>query len=480
MKLKVHIVAAIFLLLIPFFSKAQEILGISNSNFAGNMGIFLNPSSIVLAPYKSELHFVSGDIFFDNNYLYLKKRSQAFIKTIKGDAVSSDHFGDYYTETPDKRAYASAWLMGPAYIKNNNKFAWGLHIAVKTTTSANDVPYHVAKFIYEGFDYIPQHGIDYTSGPFKSASLGWAEIGGTYARVLKRSRSDNHIIKAGITLNYLVGSYGIFMNPESAEYNIPDAHTLVVNKLTANYGHSSPIDGDQLLSDLLKVRGRGVSATFGFTYINNLNMAGYDCYEKGDNEKKYNYRLGFSFIDFGYIHFNSKGTRTFAYENNSTYWPGIDTTKFYNLFSFDTLLSNRFYGSPLAAQSGNEFTVYLPSALSLQLDYCIAPRYYANATMIYNVPVSGIYVHRAKQAAIAFRYETRKKEVSLPLTFFAYSKPHLGLAFRYGILVLGTDRLGTYMGLWDATGIDFYFGIKLSGCGRSNGKKYKSKTGCDI
>jgi hypothetical protein len=480
MNRKAHAVIALLLLLIPFLSNAQELMGISNSNFAGNMGIFMNPSSIVMAPYKSEFNILSGDIFLDNNYIYLKKNSQAVVKTITGEVVPSERFGDYYTVIA-KRGYASGWLMGPAYIKNNNNQAWGLHVAVKTAASVNDLPYHIAKFGYEGFDYELQHNVNYTTGLFKSAGLGWAEIGGTYARVLTKNPNDKHIIKAGISLNYLVGSFGIYANPESIEYMVPDAHTLIVNNLTATYGHSSPIDGEHLFNDLMKIRGRGVSASLGFTYINNLNHAGYDCYESADSEKKYNYMMGVSLIDFGYIHFSSEDTRTFAYENNSTYWAGIDSTKLTNLFSFDTLLSNRFYGSPLASQSGKEFRVYLPSAASLQFDYCIAPKYYANATIIQRVPVADIRVQRPNQAAVSLRYETRRTEVALPLTFFEYSKPHLGLAVRYGMLMLGTDRLGTYLGLWDATGIDFFFGIKFSRCESGKGKgKRRSKTGCDI
>ena len=466
------------LMLIPPASRAQETWGISNSNFAGNMGIFLNPSSIVLAPYKNEFNLLSGDVFLDNNYLYLRKKSKAIIKSINGEGVESERFGDYYTPVPDKKAYGSIYLMGPAYIKNNNKNAWGVHLAVRSAISACAVPYHLAKFIYEGFDYQPQHQINYTAGPFKAAGMGWAEIGGTYARVLKRDSYDHHIIKAGISLNFLAGSFGLFLNSENVDYTIPNAQLLVVNQITAQYGHSSPIDGDQVLNDLLKIRGVGASATIGLTYINNLNIAGYDCY--AENEKKYNYRLGISIIDLGYIHYKSKGTRRFDYNDNATYWPGIDTTKFTNLFSFDTLLSNRFYGNPLASQSGTAFNVYLPSAASVQLDYCMAPKYYVNASVIQGVPVSDISVHRANQAAITVRYETRRKEIAVPLTFFEYSKPHLGLAVRYGFLVLGTDRLGTYLGLWDATGLDFFFGIKFSHCGRERGKHRRSKTGCDI
>ncbi|HKR06954.1 MAG TPA: hypothetical protein VJY62_20120 [Bacteroidia bacterium] len=468
-------------LLAPLFSAAQETWGISNSNFAGNMGIFLNPSSIVLAPYKNEFNLLSGDLFIDNNYLFLRKKSKALLKSIKGETVESERFGDYYTPSPGKKAYGSLYVMGPAYIRNKNKYAWGVHLAVKSAMSARNVPYHLAKFMYDGFDFAPQHGINYTAGPFKAAGMGWGEIGATYARVLKRDRSDNHIIKAGITLNFLVGSYGIYVNSQYVDYTVPNAQLLVVNKINAQYGHSSPIDGDQVVNDLLKVRGFGGSATVGFTYINNYNAAGYDCYSNADQEKKYNYRLGLSFVDLGYIRFKSKGTRAFDFTDNSTYWPGIDTTKFFNLYAFDTLLSTKFYGNPTASQRDKAFSVYLPSAASLQLDFCLAPKYYLNASVMQGVPVSAISVHRANQAAVSIRYETRRSEIAMPLTFFEYSKPHLGLAVRYGFLVLGTDRLGTYLGLWDATGLDFFFGIKFSSCANEKGKsRRKSKTGCDI
>ncbi|MBK7851504.1 MAG: hypothetical protein IPJ66_10310 [Bacteroidetes bacterium] len=35
--------------------------GISNSNYSGNMGIFLNPATIVGAPYKYEFNIIAGD-----------------------------------------------------------------------------------------------------------------------------------------------------------------------------------------------------------------------------------------------------------------------------------------------------------------------------------------------------------------------------------------------------------------------------------
>jgi hypothetical protein len=468
----------ILLLFLTHISMAQETWGISNSNFAGNMGIFLNPSSIVLAPYESEFNLVSGDIFADNNYVYLKKRSHVIYKSISGESIPGNRFGDYYPDKSNKNVYGSFYLMGPSYIRNNNTTAWGLHIALRNVISVTDVPYHLAKFIYEGFDFAPQHNVNYTAGPFKAATIGWMEIGGTFAKVLKRPKNDKHIIKAGITLNFLAASDGIYIKSDFIDYTVPNSHLLVVNKMTAEYGHSAPIDGNNFLFDYFTIRGFGASASIGITYINSLHKDAYSCNRGADNLKKYNYRLGFSLIDFGYVNFNRQPTRVFNIDNRSAYWQGIDTTKFVNLFNIDKL-SEKFYGDPRLSKTGESFAMYLPSALSLQFDYDIAPRYYVNFSVVKSIPLSDYSVVRSSQLALTPRYETRRSEIDVPLTFYEFSKPHLGLAVRYGILVLGTDRLGSFLGFWDSTGLDFFFGIKFTHCGKGMNAR-KSKTGCPV
>lgn len=466
-----------YLMLISLSSFGQETWGISNSNFAGNMGIFLNPSSIVMAPYKQELNLLAGDIFADNNYLFLKKRSRFIIKSVTGETISSERFGDYYTRAPEKRGYISSYVMGPSYIKNKGKNAWGVHIAIRNAMSATGVPYHLAKFIYEGFDYLPQHGINYSSGPYKSASVGWLEVGGTYARVILKTDHDKHVLKAGITLNFLAGFYGLYLKSDNINYSVPNTNQLIVTNMNAEYGHATPIDGDNFAQDILKIRGFGGSATAGLTYINSMNISAYDCYAQSENKKKYNYRIGFSLIDFGYIKFGSKETRKNVFTNVSTNWQYIDSTRFLNWYHMDTVLSNRFYGNPFSARAGKSFSIFLPSSASLQFDYNFRPKYYINATIIQALPLSDYSVVRSSQVSLTLRYETRKWEIDVPLTYFEYDKLHLGLAIRYGVLVLGTDRLGTLIGAWDASSIDFFFGIKINSCDKLI---RKSKTGCPV
>lgn len=163
-------------------------LGISNSNFAGNMGMGLNPSLFVGSPYVYEWNIISGDFFLDNDYIYLERHSSLLLKSLRGKSVSQDRFLDYY-DSKTKNAYGNIFLRGPSYIRNNEKFSWGFHTAFRSNMSATDVPFHVAKFIKEGFDYIPQQDIRYVSTPFKSATMAWGELGGTLGKLSTKNET---------------------------------------------------------------------------------------------------------------------------------------------------------------------------------------------------------------------------------------------------------------------------------------------------
>jgi hypothetical protein len=84
--------------------------------------------------------------------------------------------------------------------------------------------------------------------------------------------------------------------------------------------------------------------------------------------------------------------------------------------------------------------------------------------MIQGIPLSKYAIVRPSQIALSARYETRRFEVAMPLTIYNYRTPHLGLAFRWSIFVIGTDRLGSFTGLWDTTGYDIFFGFKANVC----------------
>jgi hypothetical protein len=458
--LKIFVFSILLSLISYSSSRAQEMLGISNSNFAGNMGMGMNPSLFIGSPYLYEINAISGDLFVDNDYVYLKRRSSLLIKSLQGESVPEERVLDYY-DSRTKNAFGNVNLRGPAYIENRDKFSWGIHKALRANVSATNVPFHVAKFIKDGFDYSPQHDIRYKSTPFRAAALVWGELGGTYGRVLFEERNKKYLAGA-VTLKLIAGFDGLYVDLSEYDYTVPSSDTLVVHNATGTYAHAMA-DKQPGFANPLAFRGYGAAIDLGVTYYRGKVHGAGDCNRTAENLKKYKYRLGFSLVDVGLVMFRQQ-SKVFSFENASMVWPGINNVDFNTMYEVDTAISNHFFGDPNSSQTDDKFNVWLPTALSAQFDYCIMPRIYANATVVAGVRLSKVAVVRPGQVAVSARYETRAFELAVPLTFYQFTTPHLGLAMRYRFFVLGTDRLGSYTGLWDTTGYDLYFGIKFNLC----------------
>jgi hypothetical protein len=456
----------------------QETWGASNSNFAGIMGLGLNPSSIVQTPYSSEFCIISLDNFVENNYVYLKKGYGIFNSTSAPPESNSAHgaTGDYYTVTPPKKAYASSYIFLPSFIRNYGREAWAIHGGIRTAFSAKDIPYHLAKFIYEGFNYKPQQQINFTSGPFELEGMSWYEVGGTYARVLSRNSNNRNIYKVGITANLLLGTNSMFLQEDNIDYIVPQDGLLIVNNVNAKYGHALP-ENYSNAGSYFGVRGLGPSANIGITYTHKLNKNAYTCRAAASSLPKYDYRIGVSLIDVGFITFNSRDAATFKFVDNSTFWPGFDTVSFKSWNAMDTMLSNRFYGNPTESADKKVYSVFLPTAASLQFDYNIMTNFFVNATVVQRMPLSDLSIIRPNQISLTGRYEKRKFELDLPISYYDYDKVAVGFAVRWGAVTIGTDRLGAYTGLFEATGFDFFFALRWTRC--EQGER-ANKTSCPV
>ena len=96
-----------------------------------------------------------------NNYYYLKSQSKLITKSFKGESVDDSKLTDRYTKRPDKFAYASVFAKYPAFIWSDKKWSAGFHLSTRVELSATKVPYHLAKYLKEGFEYDPQQNIPY-------------------------------------------------------------------------------------------------------------------------------------------------------------------------------------------------------------------------------------------------------------------------------------------------------------------------------
>lgn len=457
-KLSIH---CLLILGLQHLSLAQEMWGISNSNYAGQMGFNLNPASIMSLPWGYEVNYFSGNFHLDNNYLYYPRGTSLLFPSKLGNA-EEDRNGvrDYYN-TEDKKGYSQMWLRLPGLAIRRNNDAMGIRWGLKSLLSVRDLNYHLAKFEWEGFDFKPQHNIQYKTDPYTQVSMYFGEILLDYGRKVKETKEE--FISWGVTGSFLYGFGGNYIFGNEMDYYLPRKDTLVVTNVNAEYGHALADLGsdDVKFTDHFKNRGLGGAFTIGFQYFKKKDESAY-VIQTASRRKKYNWRAGASFIDVGAISY-TKDASVFKFENRSTVWPGIDTVALNSVDYADSLLSVQFYGSSNASYRDDKFLLFLPASISLQFDYCIKPAWYINASFIKRIPFSRNMISRPDQFSITPRYEVYNFEIAIPYSWYDYDKHRLGLAFRYKWLMLGSDKLGAFTGLWDITGFDFYFAIRFTG-----------------
>jgi hypothetical protein len=446
---------------------SQEMWGAANSNYAGQMGLELNPASIVGAPYKWELHLLSLDASLTNNYMYLAGKSRLVRSAVDGATVDQDRYRDRYTKTPDKSAYASAFLKYPAFIWSDKKFALAFHVSTRVELSATGIPYHLAKFIKEGFVYTPQQKIDYSGQNTDAVLLNWHEIALTGGAVIQDVPES--YISAAATLKYNYGLNAFFLKIDNMNYQAPSDSTLIIYDLNAEYGHATPLASDNGADSFLKQKGKGASVDIGVQYYRNRNDDFYNPCSRNKGDKPYDYKIGISIIDLGYIKY-SKQARTYKFSDENTVWNGFDTVKFNGVGLTDTIFGNQFYNNPNGARDKYTFRLYTPAALSIQADVPLTSRIFLNGSIIQRIPFSRYEVKRSNEISVTARYESKNFEFAIPLSYYDFFKPRLGVAMRIKYLTFGTDMLGPLVGITDTYGVNFYFGISIKHFGTCNGR----------
>ncbi len=447
----------VFLLCI-YSASAQEMWGFSNSNYSGNMGIFLNPSTIVGAPYRYELNLIAADIFAENNYIYFPRDRKIVLNSLQGKGSPDKAERDFFSNTP-VYGFGKVLVIGPSYINSKRvDRAWGFHTAYRAEISAPKLPAPISKYIYEEYDYAPFLNRRFTSSPFAVAILNWYELGGTYGKVLYET--EFNYLKGAATANVLLGTNGSYFDVSKMDYSIIDSSSIIMHSMDMTMAHTMVPNN---LGSLFAIRGLGGSTTLGITYMRKRKISGFECDNGADHIKKYNYRIGLSAIDIGFIRFfKNKSQVTTVKSNNDHVISHIDNIPFNSLSAIDNTLTSTLDGNSKTEKKA--FSMFLPAALSLQFDYSITNNWFANASIANRVYFSHKEIARGNSIALSTRYEKRKWEVAGDVTFFEYDKMSAGVGLRYSIFVIGTDRLLEWVNSRDVQTFDFFFGLKWNGC----------------
>ena len=482
------LLAGSFLGMFGFISigNAQEMAGLVSDRYAGiNRGL-INPAALFDSPNCVDVSFITGDFSIQNNYFYMPKGVFSFrdLKNL-GDTYLSEP-GQYFSERLDiarMNGYQHLRIQGPSLLFKYGRHAIGIVNGIRSVTSLRRIPGHVMNFNTQGLDYSPQQNIVYNENkPFSVSSLGWAEIGLSYATTIAGTQDNNWAI--GFTGRYLMGYHALSLRSDKLVYEVDENRDVHFSGFDLSAIGSLPFDDviNEAGASEEFIKGSGFSFDLGVTFSVNSSMAleviNHRPIPRG-KDVDYKYRLGFSILDIGGMKMRDH-VRRFEFSELNMILHDPDWGNYDNLDQFLDSIDIQLVSGEINRLDGEPYWMGLPTAASLQLDYNLGNGFFAYAFWMQDLPLVRHRVSRPSQLGIVPRYETRWFGFALPITLFDYSKPRLGLAMRLAFLTIGTEQLGGMLNLNDLDGMDLYFSITwgIENCSRENPYKRVNQVSC--
>ncbi len=448
---------------------AQEMLGVTLGNYSGSASIMVNPAMMVNSKLYADFNLVSADVFIRNNFAYIPSSDASIYDLLQSNPDLPEYGPDnnnflYYDNTQTKFTTANIRAMGPSAMVQVGEHAFGLNTAVRYFASGNNIPWEIPVFAYEGIKYGPLHNINFKNYDLDFSTTAWAEIGLSYAHNVYRFL-DNQV-SVGISVKYLIGYSGAYASSENVDYIVQNDSVIIINNMNAELGLSLPVDyNTNDFPDggpLFKGSGLGVDLGMVYTKMRKIDKNNWRgsrlCAQEYDD---YIYRLGVSILDIGRVKYKNN-TQLHQFNDAAVYWENFDTTNFSNVNQLMGELSELFYGDPSATLQSTTMKIGLPTALSVQFDYHHYKNLYLGVYWIQPIRLNNHTLRRPAQLAVVPRYESKWLELSLPVSLNEYRYPRIGFAARLAFFTIGTERLGTWLGMADLNGLDIYASIKFN------------------
>lgn len=449
---------------------SQEMLGVAFSNYGGISSAALNPALLTGTRVFIDLNVFSGNTSVANDMFYFPAENRTIRNAIKLDtsALFNGRFNwgrsyNYYDNTNDKYLAANVKLIGPSMMIQADRHAFGFTTAFRTVQSGNHIPYGLPITFYEGLSWEEFHGQEFDDDNYDFVSLSWSEIGFTYAYNFYDLYSNRFTF--GISAKALMGYEGGYINMRNTNYVIENEYDVNFKNIDADIGYSLPISygEDFELNTQPLVKGYGAGFDFGVVYTKLKSTVVYEGEDKlcAKPYNDYLFKIGFSLLDIGAITFTNNA-ELHQFNNVSKDWKQFDTIRFKGIQYAMKNYSRGFYGHEDSSYAGDRITIGLPATVSLQFDYHIRQRLYISALWMHPLRFNSRTSWRPSQIAIVPRYENRYFGVSVPFSLFNYTDPRIGLAVRVYSITIGTDRLGSMLGLSNFNGMDIYFSFRFN------------------
>jgi hypothetical protein len=433
--------------------KAQDALGIANSNYSPTTSVFINPSSIADSRVFLDIHLLGFGATVQNNFAFMAGNQFKISDLWKNpDAIPEPsykrYFGPYF-------ANADVNVQGPSASIVVGLNAFALTTKFRSVTSAHRLPDHLANYAIEGFRWPDQMGEEFKTNRLRAGSLSWAEVGLSYARIIKQDNSG--ILSAGISIKRLIGISGAGLYLEDWQYRVVDTLNLETYSMDGKYAVNEPDFG----------AGGGWGVDLGITWKRTEGGAsGYVPHStrSGCRSLQYKDKIAVALVDLGRVRFdpvfyagNLSSADTIVWQNYAAAKPeGLEGVA----FMIDSVFGNSANTDQAESQ---KMRIGLPTAITFQYDRHLKQGIYLGGVWVQGIaPLSKMGPRRMNQLAFIPRFERKRFEVSMPFVLRELKYPSLGLMLRLNSIIIGSDKIGTFLGGQDIYGADIYFHLKYS------------------
>ncbi|MCW3122513.1 MAG: flagellar motor protein MotB [Flavipsychrobacter sp.] len=442
--------ASLLLAGVALTSNAQQMLGISTSNWCGTKNIDLNPGYIADSRTRFQLDLFGLNFGVDNSL-----GSLDFSKAIQS---AGGNAGSVFTLSKSKEfsiQFPVADINLPGLMVSiDDKNSFAITTRVRIDNQFNNFSRELLSSAL--FPGQVNSDVAITSKNFNWTAHMWSELKLTYAREVYNE--GEHYIKAGLSIARLGGIGFLSLkgsNLDGHYYKSQDS--LRTTNTDLQFATSLVDNGSELANGVGSIAGQffgkkgghGLGADIGAVYEYRPEETNSD--DKSSN--KYKVRGAIAITDLGAIKYDALEAKVHA---NGYLKASEVSDAFGNSQSFNNYFTSHGYTLDTGKRSTK---VHMPTAMNIAVDYFVASHFYVNATWIKNIANRQNYGNSVySQLSVTPRWDTRYFCVGLPITYSSLSHSmKAGIGFRLSALYFGSDDLLAFVSS-KAYGVNFYMG----------------------
>jgi len=479
------------------YVKSQSLID-TYGNYAGSHSALLNPSLMTTSNVYADFGLNIG-VNAGNNYFHIPSKDAyraindttykfSYEKIINGFPRYFDVDFNYGNNKPaTANVNVDAVVLSGMY-NFKGKHAVGFFARARANVNIHNLPSNILEIGMVGYShsysktdgylvdttvYYTQYARDYSGKNLNLGVMAWSEFGLSYSTVVFHRL--NHRIDLGVNAKLALAVGAVALNSKQLNYHLELGDDYGMNdslwffdNLEGGIAYSLPLDYDtpfsvdgkfneNLINNHITGYGGGIDIGVTYTCLRNFKTIGYSKRICEVTPMDYIWRLGFTILDLGAVHFGKDAEIAEFNAVNSVF----NTKSFNNVSTvhqFTDVLTETF-DSEIQKKG---FWMGLPTSLSLQFDYSINRHFFVNATVIQPIAITRYHVSRDAQISLSPRFESHWCDVTIPVTVVNYERVLVGTAVRAAFLTVGTQNLLNLIGIGEIYGLDFYVSLKFN------------------